>query len=408
MGALYFFSYFHRVAIPGTIFNELQSDMAFSASAVTALGAIFLYVYAGVQPLVGIMADRWGGTRVLIIGGTLMCIGSIVFPLAQSTAILYSSRALIGLGAGCMYLSLIKEIDTHFALENFSTFLGALIFMGYAGGLAGTFPFERATQAFGWRRSLLFIGIFSAIVLIFSVGLLIKLRGKSGDGPPFSLQSLGKVVRNYRAYPVLFAGSFNWAIYFLVQTTVGKKFLQDVAGLSSSVASAYTLVMMAVAMLMALLWGLFSRLIGNRRRPLIIACPIATSVAAVIVLGGILSGAPSWLFLTCYAVFAASAACAPVFAASMKELNPSDTVALSVSIQNTVAYLVVGILANGVGLVLDAFATGRPTGAKTIIYPDKAYIIVFVGIIGLALVATLLSLLAPETHGKPSYRPTDS
>jgi uncharacterized membrane protein len=56
MVALYFFSFFLRTAIPGTIFDELQSDLKLTASSVTALGSIYLYIYAAMQLLVGLLA----------------------------------------------------------------------------------------------------------------------------------------------------------------------------------------------------------------------------------------------------------------------------------------------------------------------------------------------------------------
>ena len=58
MGSIYFFSYFQRVGVPGTIFNELQSSFAATAAAVTALSSIYLYIYAGAQLIVGMLADR--------------------------------------------------------------------------------------------------------------------------------------------------------------------------------------------------------------------------------------------------------------------------------------------------------------------------------------------------------------
>src|SRR5437763_463653 len=83
MIALYFFSYFQRVAVPGTVFNELQVDFKASAAAITALGALFLYVYGFWQIFAGMLADRFGGLRMLLIGGLLMTFGSLVFPLAH-------------------------------------------------------------------------------------------------------------------------------------------------------------------------------------------------------------------------------------------------------------------------------------------------------------------------------------
>src|SRR5450759_1644366 len=114
MIALYFFSYFQRVAVPGTVFNELQVDFNASAVAITALGALFLYVYGFWQIFAGMLADRFGGLRMVLIGGLLMTAGALVFPLARGLPLLYTTRVLVAFGASFMYISLIKEIDTLF------------------------------------------------------------------------------------------------------------------------------------------------------------------------------------------------------------------------------------------------------------------------------------------------------
>ena len=80
---LYFFSFFQRVAVPGSIFNDIQTEFGISAADVTKLSAIYLFVYASMQPFAGYMADRFGGIRVVIVSGLLLCLGSILFPLSQ-------------------------------------------------------------------------------------------------------------------------------------------------------------------------------------------------------------------------------------------------------------------------------------------------------------------------------------
>ena len=99
MLAIYSLAYFQRTGIPGTIFDELQHDFDLSASAVTALGSIFVYVYAAMQLVVGIAADRYGGRRTLLFGSVVMCVGQVMFPCAHSTTTLFASRVLIGFGS---------------------------------------------------------------------------------------------------------------------------------------------------------------------------------------------------------------------------------------------------------------------------------------------------------------------
>ena len=43
---LYFFANLQRVAIPGSIFNELQSTLNVGAKYITALSSMFMYIYA--------------------------------------------------------------------------------------------------------------------------------------------------------------------------------------------------------------------------------------------------------------------------------------------------------------------------------------------------------------------------
>src|SRR5690349_24511833 len=93
MAGVYFFAYFHRSAVPGTIFNELQQEWHLSASAIVALGSVALWIYGAMQLVAGILIDRYGGTRMLLIGGTISAVGATLFPLAPTPTWLYTSRA---------------------------------------------------------------------------------------------------------------------------------------------------------------------------------------------------------------------------------------------------------------------------------------------------------------------------
>lgn len=77
----------------------MQAEFRASASAVAGLGALFLYIYGGMQLFAGMMSDRFGVMRVLLAGGLLLTAGALVFPLAPSLVWLYAARALVALGA---------------------------------------------------------------------------------------------------------------------------------------------------------------------------------------------------------------------------------------------------------------------------------------------------------------------
>ena len=82
LSGIYFMSFFQRVAVPGTVFDEVQSEFGLSASGVAALGTLYLYLYGALQPLAGILSDSWGAGRTVLLSGLLLSVGAVAFPCA--------------------------------------------------------------------------------------------------------------------------------------------------------------------------------------------------------------------------------------------------------------------------------------------------------------------------------------
>ncbi len=106
----YFIANFQRIAIPGAVFDILEQELSVTAPYITAFGAIFMYIYAFNQLIIGVLVDRYGGLRVILAGAIILALGCILFPLTSNLPLMYFSRALIGFGSSTFYLSLIKEL----------------------------------------------------------------------------------------------------------------------------------------------------------------------------------------------------------------------------------------------------------------------------------------------------------
>ena len=65
---IYATSYFQRTALPGTIVNTLQHDLSINAEQVGFIGAAFVYAYSIPQLAVGMLIDRFCGSRVVVFG----------------------------------------------------------------------------------------------------------------------------------------------------------------------------------------------------------------------------------------------------------------------------------------------------------------------------------------------------
>ena len=400
MTALYFFSYFNRVAIPGTIFNEIQTDMGLSAAAVTALGAIFFYIYGGSQLLVGIWADRYGGLKTLLAGGIFMCAGSLLFPLVHSTPMLYGSRALAGFGSSFMYLCIIKELDRLFGGANFGPMMGTAYFIGFSGGLFGTLPYEQLAKTMGWRQSLLALALLctGVLALVFYLGRHQLAAPHQAAG--FKPGKLWGLFRNRPYRCVLACTAINYGLYFILQDTIGKKFLEDYAGLASATAATVTSVMMIGSMATAVLSGIVSRWCDNRRKGFMVAATLATLIGCVLLAAGIRLHGGGWYFTACFVLLALSSGFSTIFICSTRELCPSDSVGLAIGVINSTLYLAIAGFANLVGLLMNQFAGRAVKTATAVIYPAEAYAAIFWGMVVLAAASFVCSLFTRETYGR--------
>lgn len=401
MVALYFFSFFLRTAIPGTIFDELQSDLRLSASAVTALGSIYLYIYAAMQLFVGLAADRYGGTKTLLVGSALMVVGAAWFPWATTRSELYLSRAVTGFGASFMYLCIIKELDLLFGHRRFPVALGIALFFGYSGGIFAMLPFERIVSAYGWRWSL--AGVSVAIAIAWTVAFF-TLRGLAHFQPAnrrLSLWPLWEVWTNRRSRCLLAVSLINYPSYFVMQAAIGKKFLQDYAGLTSARGAAFTMAMMATSAGLMLAAGPLLRWTGNRRKPHLLMNSLALIGANVALVAGVMLDAPAWHFLLCYTLLAGSTAAAPAGNAAMKELNRPSAVGAAIAMYNGLAYAGVALLVSLSGVVLDMFRHQAVVLDNAVRYPPAAYATLFSFLAVLSVISLILACFIPETHGQP-------
>jgi predicted MFS family arabinose efflux permease len=398
--AVYFFSFFQRAAIPGTMFNEIQSDLKLTAVAVTSLAAVFTYVYGGVQLFVGFAADRFGGIRTLLVGGALMTIGATAFPLSHSPTMLYASRIVTALGASVMYLSIIKEACLLFPPRHFPTILGVTLMVGYSGGLAGMLPFERLVALLGWRTALLGIAAVMSLTLLAAWGILRRFNHFKPPPESFSLKPLAVVLRRRDNWPLFVLVSLNFPIYFVIQTILGKKFLQDFSGLSSASAATFTSIMILTTAIASLSASLLLPWTKHRRKPWILLGTGLLLAATGLLLGGVVCHASRGLFLLAYLLLAAAMLANPATTTTMKELNRPDSVALAISVINGLSYLAAGVVGNLSGYILDRFkAQAVVTGTSTV-YPPMAYAAVFAFLALLAVIVLVVACLVRETHGQ--------
>jgi predicted MFS family arabinose efflux permease len=266
--------------------------------------------------------------------------------------------------------------------------------------LAATLPFERLIRLIGWRMGLLAAGIACSLAFLGAFLLFRRTGQLSHRGGTSSWRTVGLVLRNRASWPMLVIGFGNFAVYFLIQATIGKKFLTDYAGLSSAGAASFTGIMMFVMMSGALAGGFLSRLLGNRRKPLVLAgigCVLASVLLILIFLHFNAEG--KW-FLVCYILLACSSVSSAALSALMKEHNAPDAVGTSIGLSNGMAYIAVAVVSSMAGVIMDRYQGQTIRTATAVIYPKAAYQDIFLFCVALSAGALLVACFIRETHGR--------
>jgi len=405
LSGIYFFSFFQRVAIPGTIFNDLQREFSLSAAEVTRLSAIYLFIYAALQPFAGILADRFGGIKIALLSGGLLCAGTVFFALSHNITELYLSRALVGLGAAAIYLCLMKEAACSFSGKNFATIVGIICLIGYGGGLVGTRPFRMMVEWYGWRNSCLLIASFSGVILLFTFFMARKIKREDCiKGNAHILSGIIAVCKQGSNYPILISWSVCFAAYFSVQSIIGAKFLEDLCMITPLQSSNYTFIMMLVTMATLFLSGFVSRFFNNNRKGFLVMASVSASFAMAIFLVGACIKMSALYFLPAYILLAVACGISPVVTALIAENNPPSAVAGAIGLLNTATYVMVAVFAQITGLILDIFKTSSHDVGTSLVYSPQAYIMFFFVMEILTFLAVIFSFCSRETYGQNIYK----
>ncbi|MHB0946609.1 MAG: MFS transporter [Sedimentisphaerales bacterium] len=399
MLALYFISYFHRISVPGTIFNELQRDFNATATNISMLGAIFLYIYAIMQIFTGILVDRVGPARIMILAGIILAVGAILFSFATSLNMLYATRALLACGASVIYLCLVKEIAELFSSKNFAVFLGIALVAGYLGGVAGTYPFERAVNFIGWRKSILTVGIITAVFIAGFILLYLRIKDKKSSFVKISFENVTSVVANIFTFPIYVSNCITFAIGFLIQSSIGKKILEDCFDFNTKKAASYILVLAALSMTGAGISGFVSKLIKNKRKPLIIFGSSMSLAFCILMLLAVKGLVGRYILLPAFIISGLSSIALPIGAACIKELNDRHISATAISFLNAATYGAIAILVTATGYIMDLFGNMTVKKGDAIIYPKEAYMAIFTLCLVLSIFSLFGAMLVKETQG---------
>ena len=391
---LFFFTSMSKMLVPGPINYHLLNELSLSLPAIAGLGSAFMYSYAVSQLLIGVYSNRYGGVRILLIGGTLFCSGMIGFSQVSNLFLLYLFRIFTGFGAGIVFIGLAKILADLFSIR-FALMLGIALFIGYLGPVTGTVPVVWLIHALGWRSALLLPGLAA---LFFLAGIALFAKGTIKKTVPG---------QTFRLLPALFlapgmlllcvSSAIMFGIYNSLLTQIGQKSFEDVYHWSRYSASLCITLLTLVVAFNNVFTSFLLKLTGGRTRP------ICVSGMIVVVIGTLLGslsfryGLPAVCLLMGFVLASIPAGFFSLFSLVAKEINPPENAGLAIAFLNFSAFACIAFFGNLSGAVLARWKNEMLPGG---LFPTVAYETLFWFLFGSALVALILSLFVPNVVQK--------
>ena len=152
------YAFFHRVT-PSVMVSDLMTEFAIGGAMLGTLSALYFYPYVLLQVPLGGMLEVFGTRRLLSVALLLAGIGSFLFGTAHSLEVAYLGRILIGIGS-----SVVSAAGAGVKIpgNRFAFLAGLAMFIAMASGMAAQAPLAFFIDLYGWRSSLLALGIFGS------------------------------------------------------------------------------------------------------------------------------------------------------------------------------------------------------------------------------------------------------
>lgn len=385
LGITFILAHFLRSA-PAVIAPDLRAELALTPGQLSSLPAAIFLGAALMQLPVGVLLDRFGPRRTMASFVVVAAVGTLVFATAQGVVGLAIALFLIGCGAAPVFMGIIFLLSRWVARDRLATATAISISIGGGGMLLSASPFAAAAESFGWRATLLVVGIAAFAV---AAAVFLVVRDRPDDTPPRggetlleTIMGLRLVLTDARIYAFAAATAISVGTLVTVRNLWVGPYLNDVFGLDI-VARGHVIFVVSVAWLFsALLYGPLDRWFDTRRGVVTGGLLTFATMTALLALNSSTSVLVVTALLSAFAL--ASAMASPIFAHA-RSLFPDHYTGRVFTAINVFTWSGVFLMQMGTGATLDAFPVdtlGRS--------PAIAYRTMF-GTLALALLVALIA-----------------
>lgn len=212
----YAIAFLQRVS-PQSVSLSFMHDFNTDAAGVAMLASSYFWGYTLMQIPAGLLVDRYGVKRVVLVSMVASSLGSAAFALAPNLLDVFAARLIVACGDALVFTALLKLVAQSFADERFGMMSGISQVSGYVGGVIATTPLAAAVSGFGWRACFLFIACIGLANLAFAK---VTLKPDPASHSNKTLKSVVIAARQSLAHIANWGCAMTFASHFAVVTTL--------------------------------------------------------------------------------------------------------------------------------------------------------------------------------------------
>lgn len=360
LAALFYVYEFGVRVLPEAMTVELMRHFSVTAKGLGVIASLFFYGYASLQIPSGMLIDRFGPKRLLVIGALFAGTFTFLFIATHHATLGGFSRLMIGIGSSVAYIATLVLTARWFASKYFAFIAGSVQLLGAIGAILGLAPVAVISETAGWKHTIYIVGsIGIALAILFWCFIKnhpedYKVEKSSTN---FSqIQSLKKLFRSSHTWWIGCIAFSAWAPVSVFASLWGVPTITAIYHVSNVSASNLTAIFWLGIGAASPLVGWWSDKIEKRKTPMIICATIGIITPLfflyfphlnLFILGGLLF------------IYGFAAANQILSFALVQDNTPHDLVGTAVGINNMAAVLGGVILQPLVGFILNAHWSGK-------------------------------------------------
>ena len=163
--AMYFLTYLDRVNIAAAA-APIKEQFGLTNTQLGLVFSAFAYPYLVCQVVGGLISDRWGGRKTLVVCGLVWAGATVLTGFTMGLVSLFAARLLLGLGEGATFPAATQAMQIWVTAEK----------RGFAQGLTHSFSrlgnavapplIALLMVAVGWRGSFIVVGLVSLLWIV--------------------------------------------------------------------------------------------------------------------------------------------------------------------------------------------------------------------------------------------------